>query len=644
MWADEWQGTLARAEAPSEGPSGTTPSAIVTESFTMASLTWSGDAPEAAYIRYRQTSGLWSAWQELEVGAEEGPDSGTEGSVDGWTEIVSVGSQDEAQFALKGSDLEAVDVTLVDTANRTKPFLMKVEDALFGASVEAAPAIHSRSEWDPAGTCVPKLVPPDTIKIEAAVVHHTVSGTADRDSIPGTILAICLFHRNSRGWDDIGYNFLVDQFGRQWEGRAGGMERGVRGAHTKGFNSFSFGVAMIGDYRLTPPTSEAVAAVADIISWKFSLHGVPATGTVTVEVTDSTLFPDGTFVDLERINGHKDLGATSCPGDAGYLTLAEIRSDVVANSAPAEIVTAPEGLAAYHPDSGRLEMERFVLGTDGQYFWEANLSGSVYTDLLEGSIIWSGELGSGTGMDVLLYSADTSRFQFWTGADQGTSWTKFFDQTGTTGWTHLVPGDFDGNGVTDLLFYKASTGLLRFYTVEGSSFKPMSSVMYGNIGWSHIVPGDFDGDGSDDLMWYRADDGLLRFYEIDDNDQFNPITEVLHGNTGWSQIPSGDFDGVGNDDLLFYRAGDGLIRYYTVLPGGQFAHISDVDHDRPDFDLVIPGNFDDSPEDELMWHRREETISVTTRFTPEGDEAFGLDPDRVYFTSGIFARMRTMAP
>ena len=95
------------------------------------------------------------------------------------------------------------------------------------------------------------------------------------------MLGICRYHRNSNGWNDIGYNFLVDKYGTIYEGRAGGVDQPIVGAQAQGFNPSSTGIANIGTFEDVPQSNEALDAMARLIRWKLPLHGAP-TGTVTV--------------------------------------------------------------------------------------------------------------------------------------------------------------------------------------------------------------------------------------------------------------------------------------------------------------------------------------------------------------------------
>ena len=164
--------------------------------------------------------------------------------------------------------------------------------------------------------------------MQTAFVHHTVNandyGPQDSASI---VLAICRYHRNANGWRDLGYNFLVDRFGQVFEGRAGGTEEPVIGAHAEGYNAVSTGIANIGTFSGVAVTPAAAEATAALIAWKLSLHGVPVLGQVGVlsRGGPSNRYPAGTPVTFERVSGHRDADRTTCPGDALYAHLPEIR-------------------------------------------------------------------------------------------------------------------------------------------------------------------------------------------------------------------------------------------------------------------------------------------------------------------------------
>ena len=108
-------------------------------------------------------------------------------------------------------------------------------------------AIITRSAWG--GDSVPPREAPLYGDVQLAFVHHTVTANdyAPEDSA-GIVLGIARYHRNSNGWNDIGYNFLVDKYGQIFEGRAGGIDQPIVGAQAQGWNSHSTGISCIGTF------------------------------------------------------------------------------------------------------------------------------------------------------------------------------------------------------------------------------------------------------------------------------------------------------------------------------------------------------------------------------------------------------------
>ena len=142
-------------------------------------------------------------------------------------------------------------------------------------------------------------------------MHHTVTANDyTREEAPAAVLAMCRYHRNSNGWNDIGYNFLVDRFGTIYEGRAGGIDQPVVGAQAQGYNAQSTGIANIGTYTSTGQTPEALNAMAALIRWKLPIEGAPTAGTTTLTSAggSSNRFPAGRQVTPaagDRPPGHR---------------------------------------------------------------------------------------------------------------------------------------------------------------------------------------------------------------------------------------------------------------------------------------------------------------------------------------------------
>ncbi|MFD5520527.1 peptidoglycan recognition protein [Streptomyces sp. NPDC127066] len=166
-----------------------------------------------------------------------------------------------------------------------------------------------------------------TKTVKAAFVHHTASGNKYSCSqVPSIIRGIYRYHVVSSGWRDIGYNFLVDKCGNIYEGRAGGVAKAVMGAHTRGFNTNSMGIAVIGTFGATKPTDAALKAISRLTAWKLGLYGANPRGKTYLKSAGGNLYRKGKNVRLNVISGHRDGFATECPGRLLYGKLGSART------------------------------------------------------------------------------------------------------------------------------------------------------------------------------------------------------------------------------------------------------------------------------------------------------------------------------
>ncbi|MEU9365532.1 peptidoglycan recognition protein [Streptomyces avermitilis] len=186
------------------------------------------------------------------------------------------------------------------------------------AHTTARPPIVPRSRWIDDRTL--KQPPPRyDDKVVAVFVHHTDSpNTYDCADAPRIIRSLYAGQIGPRQWDDLGYNFVVDRCGTIYEGRAGGVDRPVTGAHAQGFNHRTAGIAALGTFTAGTPVPQAVTdAIAALAAWKLGLADVdPRSRVRLVSTSDHSRYAAGTIATLPVLSGHNDGFPTTCPGAA----------------------------------------------------------------------------------------------------------------------------------------------------------------------------------------------------------------------------------------------------------------------------------------------------------------------------------------
>lgn len=281
-------------------------------------------------VRIRE-AGQWTPWAELPI-SEHRPDPGTD-------------EAESARFAsepLVTTGADGVQVR-IDTPDGSVPADTRVtmidnpvteDDAVIGTrslpldsagAAAAQPRIISRAEWG-ANESLRRGTTSYSDQVKVAFVHHVVSSNNYSEAQAAQQMRnVYSWFTQGVGVNDFGYNFVVDRFGNIYEGRAGGIDKAVNGAHTQGFNSESFAVSFLGNAdTLDPKKAEAQRiedAFADLIAWKFAVHHVdPSATTVLTSAgpgpigSGTSMYWPGEKVSTPTIAGHGDIGNTSCPG------------------------------------------------------------------------------------------------------------------------------------------------------------------------------------------------------------------------------------------------------------------------------------------------------------------------------------------
>ena len=321
---DPPNGVFSRRVGSLHGTSGVVPAP---GRFELVGAQWAGPAHPRIELRTRSLDGCWSPWALASV-CGHGPDLGAPAD-SRFGEPIWSGPADAVQLRsdapVDGVRLHFVTVRVSGgaTAAAGLPLVATGLDAGPGQ-----PQIIARAAWARGGA--PPRFPPAYGSVRLAFVHHSEgpNGYLAGD-VPAILKSIYQFHRFVRGYNDIGYNFAIDAFGRVWEARAGGVDAPVSGAHAGGYNYASTGVVILGTFISVLPPAAALTSLERLLAWKLSLHGAPVLGHVGVHVDPAgagfTRFAPNELVSLPRVAGHRDGDQTACPGSALYSRLPSIR-------------------------------------------------------------------------------------------------------------------------------------------------------------------------------------------------------------------------------------------------------------------------------------------------------------------------------
>lgn len=306
--------------------------------FMAVAARWKGPDDEAAppelAVRVSRDGKGWSRWLDLGPGDDDGRDAPPEG--ERWSHLIIARGRflqarvvaapaPTATVSLDDLELHYLDADDGPRAPRESATVeMAGIDDVTAAAIEdqvvprAAWGADESLRFDADGD---EIWPPEYTEPRAQIVHHTVSANDPVD--PAAVLRSILYlHAVTRGWGDIGYNFLIDHRGNVYEGRHGGERPGriVQGGHARQYNTNSIGVSLLGTFTEASvrPSAAAEAALVELLAAKGVRYGIDPQAPVTLQ---GTAF-------AHRVFGHRDAISTACPGQGLYDLLGGIRAAV----------------------------------------------------------------------------------------------------------------------------------------------------------------------------------------------------------------------------------------------------------------------------------------------------------------------------
>lgn len=541
-------------------------SQLDTNEFSAVGVTWRRDANVVdvlVKVRVLGLDGGWTEWMDAEnndIGDADNPAAIAAGDLRGGTEPLwtspALGVEVEL-LTRSGAAPTGATLVLIDPNESPADVIPAANLRDTANAATATPPVYSRAQWG-ADEAIRSWDPEYAGTVKAATVHHTVnSNDYSSAEVPALLRSIYQYHAVSLGWGDIGYNAIVDKFGRVWEGRYGGVGTSVIGAHAGGFNNYTFGISILGNYETSDVPAQAREAVASIAAWKLSLYGVaPGSRTTLTSAGGGTAkYSAGTQVELPIVFAHRDVGNTTCPGRYLYDDMDWIRDRVN------ELIGASDNARWWEMrddySAGRSNYSVFYGGPHMQ---------TLACDV------------DGNGRDdLVLY--DRGRWYIRTSISEGAP-DLVFDYGAY--WLKPICGDWDGDGRDGIGTYDGVTWYLK--NVAGSGNWEVA-VPYGYPEMTPVV-GDWNGDGQDTIGGFDSNSAI--WYPRNSNTPGRPDEVWNYGYGGGESDPvAADYNGDRRTDLAIFREGI----WYIRTEAGPGAYQRSFAYGLPS-DLPLVGNWD----------------------------------------------------
>ncbi|PTX53649.1 N-acetylmuramoyl-L-alanine amidase [Melghirimyces profundicolus] len=328
---------------------------------TMADLIY---GLEGKYVQYRVTLN---------------PEQGIQPSVTDM-EMILLTNHQEAEAAVRKTKTVALGSLLVNKAQAAiaKPEI--VSRAEWGAD-ESYRYVNGEEDW-----------PREYRDVTHMVVHHTAGANNDPDPV-GTMQDIYYYHAKVNNWGDIGYNAVIGSDGRIYEGRHGKdgevLTEGVVGAHARGYNYHSTGIALMGTYSSTSIPSHMYDSLIDYLSYFADKFHIDPHATDTMVRDYDTSYPEEE--EVETLTGHGMLAreSTECPGALTKERMPEIRDDVQARLDADQ--AAP--IIVDNTDGNASKVGSWATGSYGDFYgsnYEWSSAGGSDSFTWNFDILWSG--------------------------------------------------------------------------------------------------------------------------------------------------------------------------------------------------------------------------------------------------------------